>query len=99
MHLTKNMTKGCIVSIMVVMGLVFCTHCIPVHADENLDIENTVYVSVSGKSEGADGSLNNPFASIEDARDYLRTKDLVSFGVIFPFFYFIYSFKKIFFTI
>jgi len=58
------------------MGLIFYTHSVSVHAEKNEGLENTVYVSISGKSMGADGSLDNPFPSIEDARDYLRTKDL-----------------------
>lgn len=39
-------------------------------------VENTVvYVSLEGK-EGASGTVSDPFATIEEARDYLRTQDL-----------------------
>lgn len=54
-----------------------------VKSDESVEItaqmqsagENVVYVSLDGRKNAA-GTIEDPFASIEEARDYLRTKKL-----------------------
>ncbi len=72
MHMTKIVAIWCFTIIMVTMG---CVNGKKVEQG-SAALENTVYVSSSVVSEQADGSLDHPFASIEAARDYLRTKDL-----------------------
>lgn len=40
--------------------------------------DHIVYVSPDAEAEGATGSIDKPFATIETARDYLRGKDITS---------------------
>ena len=42
----------------------------------SVPLENIVYVSPNGNAENADGTIDDPFSTVEAARDYLRTKDI-----------------------
>ena len=76
------MSKKLITTILT--GVVFMSNMhiatLPVKAANNSDLsvplENIVYVSPNGNAENADGTIDDPFSTVEAARDYLRTKDI-----------------------
>lgn len=67
--------KKRLMAMLLTMVMVLSTVLLVDYSNTQADESMTVYVSLDGKAD-ASGTIDDPFATIEQARDYLRTLDI-----------------------
>lgn len=66
-----------VITVLLCICMLFCSTVFADSIDSEGNVNNaeTVYVSLEGSKDG-DGSIDNPFKTLQQARDYLRAKSL-----------------------
>lgn len=70
------------ISIILILTMLFTTMCIGVSAKGVDNVAYRVYVSVNGNDSTGNGTAAKPFATIEKAKEYVRTLDKTSGDIV-----------------
>ncbi|MBR5825578.1 MAG: hypothetical protein IKY78_00685 [Clostridia bacterium] len=70
------------ISLILIITMLFTTMCIGVSAKGVDDVAYRVYVSVNGNDSTGNGTAAKPFATIENAKEYVRTLDKTSGDIV-----------------